>query len=55
MTSDLDAALEVIAEDLEDVLVEYDEQGDLFGSSGAGAQFLAVHIVGSDWFKRVTG
>lgn len=40
--ADLD--LEPLTEWLEDVLVEYDEQGQLFGTSGAGAYFLARHL-----------
>lgn len=49
------AELEFLTEELEDLLVAYDESGHPFGTSGAGAYFLAEHIVASDWFKRVTG
>lgn len=49
------ASLEFLTEELEELLVSYDESGHLFGLSGAGAYFLAEHIVASDWFKRVTG
>lgn len=40
-------------EDLEQTLVAYDEQGTLFGSSGAGAYFLATHLLASDWLNAV--
>lgn len=36
-------------EALENALVEYDEDGRIFGTSGAGAFFLADHLLKSDW------
>jgi hypothetical protein len=36
--------LEPLTDWLEGVLVEYDERGELFGTSGAGAYFLARHL-----------
>jgi hypothetical protein len=34
---------------LEQTLVAYDERGGMFGTSGAGAYFLATHLLASDW------
>lgn len=42
-------AREYLLERLEDDLVKYDEQGRLFGTSGAGAQFLAAFLVDHGW------
>lgn len=39
-----DATDEAAVEQLEQLLVQYDEQGQLFGTSGAGAYFLAKFL-----------
>lgn len=47
-------AHELLVEALEDALVEYDERGDLFGTTGAGAQFLAQHLANTVLFRAPT-
>lgn len=37
---------------LEQTLVAYDERGGMFGTSGAGAYFLATHLLASDWLAN---
>lgn len=38
---------EALVDRIQDALVEYDEDGRIFGSSGAGAYFLADHLAKS--------
>jgi hypothetical protein len=40
---------EATVDALENALVEYDERGELFGTSGAGAYFLASFLVKRGW------
>ena len=49
------AANDALIDSIENALVEYDEQGQLFGSSGAGAYFLAKHLAEHDVMKDVRG
>ena len=39
-------------EGLENALIEYDEDGRHFGTSGAGAFFLADHLLKSEWLAE---
>lgn len=43
---------EALVDRLEDELVAYDEAGHMFGTSGAGAQFLASCLVEKGWVLR---
>jgi hypothetical protein len=50
------AEVEALAEVLEDAMVAYDEDGRVFGTSGAGAYFLGKHLapVVADMLATVT-
>lgn len=48
---DLPGASEAQEDALENDLVAYDTEGHLFGLSGAGAQFLAEHLLREGWRK----